>query len=209
MLTDDDLQEVINLSEIATLAPWRWEKRKHSIRLFTPLNGSCTVMDFVRMGMHGAQPRFSDRGNQPLGGVMMDGKDVDLDNHPDARLIIVARNAIADIAVELLAARRIIVADQDRYERIKTDLLVCKKQLERADRWIPVKEKLPANYHTVMAYKKFPSGKEWIRYQSEYTGKKWTFGDECDDEWRDWPGDGPSHWRELLAPPDEEEAKHD
>jgi len=47
-------------------------------------------MDFVRWGMNDAQPRFSDRGDQPLGGIMHPAYELDLNQHPDARLIAAA-----------------------------------------------------------------------------------------------------------------------
>jgi len=74
-----------------TPSPWYWEKRGSGYRLFTPKNGSCTVMDFVRLGMHGAQPRFSDRGDAPLGGIMRTIDEIgDVMTNPDARLITAA-----------------------------------------------------------------------------------------------------------------------
>lgn len=73
-----------------TTGPWFWEKRGNSYRLYTPKNGSCTVMDFTRLGMHGAQPRFSDRNGQALGGIMHKAEDLNLNAHPDARLIAAA-----------------------------------------------------------------------------------------------------------------------
>jgi hypothetical protein len=71
-----------------TPGPWYWHKGSYGeIRLMSPKNGHCVVMDFVRRGMQGAQPRFSDRGDAPLGGIMEKADDLDLTNHPDARLI--------------------------------------------------------------------------------------------------------------------------
>ena len=72
---------------MSTPGPWYWQVNKHSIRLMTPKNGNCVVMDFVRQGMQGAQPRFSDRGDRPLGGIMHPASEIDLDKNPDARLI--------------------------------------------------------------------------------------------------------------------------
>jgi hypothetical protein len=70
-----------------TPGPWYWEKDKQDIRLYTPKNGYCIVMDFVRRGRQGAQPRFSDRGDAPLGGILHKAEDIDLSQNPDARLI--------------------------------------------------------------------------------------------------------------------------
>jgi hypothetical protein len=44
-------------------------------------------MDFVRQGMRGAQPRFSDRNGEPRGGLMHKADNLDLTAHPDAMLI--------------------------------------------------------------------------------------------------------------------------
>lgn len=86
-----------------TPGPWYWEKRASGmIRLYTPKNGSCTVMDFGRMGMQSAQPRFSDRGDKPLGGVMIDARELDLDKHPDAVLIAAAPNLLEVIKMTLV-----------------------------------------------------------------------------------------------------------
>jgi hypothetical protein len=47
-------------------------------------------MDFTRMGMQGAQPRFSDRAGRLLGGVMISAEELNLSTHPDACLIAAA-----------------------------------------------------------------------------------------------------------------------
>lgn len=73
-----------------TQSPWYWKKFGASWKLISPKNGLCTVMDFVRQGMQGAQPRFSDRNGKALGGRMIDARNLDLNTHPDARLIAAA-----------------------------------------------------------------------------------------------------------------------
>ena len=78
-----------------TPAPWYWHDSGYRIALMTPKNGHCVVMDFVRKGMQGAQPRFSNRGDAPLGGVMIEADKLDLDHHPDAMLITQAPNLLA------------------------------------------------------------------------------------------------------------------
>lgn len=75
---------------MSTPGPWYWETANNKIMLMTPKNGHCIVMDFVRKGMQGAQPRFSDRGDQPLGGVMINADELELEDNPDARLIAAA-----------------------------------------------------------------------------------------------------------------------
>lgn len=87
-----------------TPGPWFWEirERQSNVRLYTPKNGSCTVMDFTRLGMQKAQPRFSNRNGLPLGGIMIEATKLDLDHHPDACLITAAPDLL-ESCKELLA----------------------------------------------------------------------------------------------------------
>jgi hypothetical protein len=86
-----------------TPGPWYWEVSGKTIRLFTPKNGHCIVMDFVRCGTQGAQPRFSDRGSAPLGGVMIKASEMkNIYNNPDARLIASAPDLL-DACEKVLA----------------------------------------------------------------------------------------------------------
>ncbi len=78
-----------------THGPWKWMKRGNGeVFLGTPDRGLLVVMDFVRAGMNGAQPRFAawtgqDRGR--MGGVMKKADDIYyLEDYPDARLIVAA-----------------------------------------------------------------------------------------------------------------------
>jgi hypothetical protein len=75
-----------------TPGPWEWVEGTRGPRLSTPDRGKLIVMDFVRCGMQGAQPRFArwdgiDKGSQRtrMGGILSEGTD-----HPDARLIAAA-----------------------------------------------------------------------------------------------------------------------
>lgn len=56
-----------------TPGPWAWfgNARHNSIYLATTHSGRRFVMDFVRWGMRGAQPRF-----QAEKGIMVDAKDL-------------------------------------------------------------------------------------------------------------------------------------
>lgn len=56
-----------------TPGPWKWfgNAQSNSVYLATTHSGRLYVMDFVRWGMWGAQPRF-----QPERGVMVDAKDL-------------------------------------------------------------------------------------------------------------------------------------
>lgn len=77
-----------------TPGPWRWLRRgQDGVHLGTPDRGLLIVMDFTRKGMTGAQPRFAvwkgeERGR--FGGVMRTADEIDLEAHPDARLVAAA-----------------------------------------------------------------------------------------------------------------------
>ncbi len=81
-----------------TPGPWKWIERKraggkNSWELIHPANGYLLVMDFVRLGMGEATFRLAkwegdERGN--MGGLMVKAHDLDIANHPDARLIAAA-----------------------------------------------------------------------------------------------------------------------
>lgn len=86
-----------------TPGPWKWYGYKNQIHLATciPGGGRLTVMDFVRMGMQEAQPRFAVRSDTDRGGLMHKAQDLAIKKdygdqewidmpHPDARLIAAA-----------------------------------------------------------------------------------------------------------------------
>lgn len=94
-----------------TPGPWRWfADSTGRVRLETPDRGRLVVMDFGRLGMHAAQPRFAvmedahPRGRR--GGILENAANL-IDgngeiNHPDARLIAAA----PDLLAALLASER-------------------------------------------------------------------------------------------------------
>lgn len=94
------IEQQREIANSATQRPWMWENGRKCY-LFTPKNGKCIVMDFVRKGMHDAQPRFSDRGNKPLGGILYPASELNLDTHPDARYIVEAANNYPDALDEI------------------------------------------------------------------------------------------------------------
>jgi len=88
-----------------TAGPWEWQSFDggETIFLGTPNRGRLVVMDFVRMGMNRAEPRFSiNRDGKDIGGIMSPASKLDIDNHPDARLIAAAPDMLA--ALKLLLA---------------------------------------------------------------------------------------------------------
>ena len=76
-----------------TAGPWEWRRNGDRVYLRTINRGGLYIMDFVRRGMQGGQPRFAvwdgdDR--EKVGGIMCGADEIDLRSHPDARLIAAA-----------------------------------------------------------------------------------------------------------------------
>lgn len=82
-----------------TPGPWIWDQRNDgTIWLCTPDRGRLIVMDFVRRGMGGAQPRFAIwQGDERarMGGIMTPAVKLDVAKHPDAALIAAAPELLA------------------------------------------------------------------------------------------------------------------
>lgn len=59
-MSDIDVKRMRELCELATPGPWQWfgNTNHHEVYLATVNRGRVFVMDFVRWGMSGAQPRF-------------------------------------------------------------------------------------------------------------------------------------------------------
>ncbi len=110
----EDLKKIEDRLTRTTTAPWYWEEGYGTFRLYTPKNGHCTVMDFTRFGTRSAQPRFSDRAGQPLGGIMINAKDLDLDTHPDAQFIAHAREDVPALIAEIKRLRAQVEDLEDR-----------------------------------------------------------------------------------------------
>lgn len=77
-----------------TPGPWQWDVRTNgALALVHPHRGWLIVMDFVRLGMQSGTARFAEwKGDDRLnmGGIMKPAHQLDLANHPDARLIAAA-----------------------------------------------------------------------------------------------------------------------
>jgi hypothetical protein len=104
-----DRDELRRLAEAATPGPWFWGgHRKWGMRLswMRPGWGQTSVMDFVRQGMRGAQPRFADdqvmmRKAEDLAVLEVPYReDIVAIDHPDARWIAAAS---PDVVLALLA----------------------------------------------------------------------------------------------------------
>lgn len=107
MLSEEQLNALERLNEAATKGPWRWNLnlKSKSVQLEGVTGMSETVMDLKRWGTNGAKLRF-----------LRDGLMVDCDNltkahpnrehhkhwcadieHPDAKLIVDARNVLPEL----------------------------------------------------------------------------------------------------------------
>lgn len=115
-LSDDQIREILALEARATRGPWRWNlNRKHkSVHLEgLPTRGLETVFDVVRWSMGSAKLRFReaclmvdcDEMAKPFDGRKHhESWYADID-HPDAQMIVSARNHIAELCREVLALR--------------------------------------------------------------------------------------------------------
>jgi hypothetical protein len=104
-------RDVLDGLDRHTLGDWFWSTEYSNYPVLVRGKKRLLVMDFVRAGMDEAQPRFSDRNGEEVGGIMYKGSDLDLTTHPDAVLIArapeladalrAARNRIAELEARL------------------------------------------------------------------------------------------------------------
>ena len=77
-----------------TPGPWQWFKRADgAVYLATPDRGHLIVMDFIRFGMQQGQARFAvweGEERERMGGIMKPTEKLDVNEHPDARLVAAA-----------------------------------------------------------------------------------------------------------------------
>lgn len=125
-----------------TPTPWQWfTNEAGQTYLGTPHSGRLVVMDFVRLGMNLAEPRFAvwdgeERGR--MGGIMKRATVLDLATHPDAAMIVKAVNSFEAMREALQAAQKImrayIPADiydghaADAYHKVQAALEMSKVQ---------------------------------------------------------------------------------
>jgi hypothetical protein len=114
--SDAELDELEQLDLAARAAPWGWFGNAgcHEVHLATPDRGRIYVMGFARWGMRGAQPVFQVKRSgiglmEPAAGMLQFEvpyrKDIVGIDHPDARLIPAARNALPRLLAEVRRLR--------------------------------------------------------------------------------------------------------
>jgi hypothetical protein len=104
------------MSKYHTPGPWQWRRFAKGERapfLEAPHSGLLLVMDFIRRGMNGAQPRFAtwdgkERGR--MGGIMVPADKLNLAEHPDAKLIAAAPDLLAACVAALTEINRLQAA---------------------------------------------------------------------------------------------------
>ena len=125
---DTSTESIARLMDGVTPGPWEWGGYPDNIKLQTVHHGKLYVMDFVRKGFSGAQPRFQPKGSGGMtkadellqfcvgdrsivgeksaradGSVYrMDVRGID---HPDASFIAAARDLVPTLAAERDALR--------------------------------------------------------------------------------------------------------
>jgi hypothetical protein len=123
--TEAELDELEQLDLAARAAPWGWFGNAgcHEVHLATPDRGRIYVMGFARWGMRGAQPVFQVKRSgiglmEPAAGMLQFEvpyrKDIVGIDHPDARLIPAARNALPRLLAEVRRLRA-IARDADAF----------------------------------------------------------------------------------------------
>lgn len=78
------------MSQEATKRPWHWQDFGRGLILVSEASGKPIVMDFIRKGMNGAEPRFGKRSDS-MGGIMVPLSEWNL-LPPDAQFILRAVN---------------------------------------------------------------------------------------------------------------------
>lgn len=104
-MTPEELEQIKKRADAATPGPWFWDtnRRFHVTMLKAPQDGGTCVMDFVRWGMNGAQPRFNDT-QKIFGGILRTMEEYDRDQNrenPNAAFIAHAREDIPALLAEI------------------------------------------------------------------------------------------------------------
>lgn len=119
-----------------TPTPWRWQDFGRGPILVSEVSGKSIVMDFIRQGMNGAEPRFGKR-TDSMGGIMVPlskwersppdmefmlraANDYEADKEALRGVAIMLNTKLAEYENEPWAQRvRAALADVDREERLE------------------------------------------------------------------------------------------
>lgn len=147
--TEAELAELEALDRAGIAGPWGWFGNAgcHEVHLATCDRGHVFVMKFARWGMSGAQPVFQvDRSGV---GVMERSapmiqyevpyrKDIVGIDHPDARLIPAARNALPRLLAEVRRLRGVLESLAGRCDEHASQPAACYDLWpESPDAWCP------------------------------------------------------------------------
>ena len=111
-----DVEKLRELCNKATPGPWSWRGNSDCkvLYLMSDTGRRPLVMDFVRWGTQGAQPRFQQdelmiRASELMSPRAQHHSTFDLDvNHPDAEFIVAARNALQELLDEVERLRKYV-----------------------------------------------------------------------------------------------------
>ena len=185
----EQLQQLAPLAAAATAAPWRWElnlKRKNVELCGGIPQYDATVMGFARWGMGGASPTFNICGMVRADefGAEVEGRrhhaswfqDV---KHPDAALIVAARNLLTPENLLALCAGL-------------------------APQWVAVAERLPEAETPVLILRNGNAetgGLYWEYPGFEEDFQAYQYWDRPTDIGMGWEWDEVTHWMPLPAAP--------
>lgn len=112
------------MTAVHTGGPWYWHVDSNGrISLRTPDRGQLIVMDFARVGMQAAGPRFAywdgmedGKPRARLGGILMAATPNTIAGHPDAKLM----EAAPDLLAALKLARECIAYCRRAHKDVQT-----------------------------------------------------------------------------------------
>ncbi|HXE63200.1 MAG TPA: hypothetical protein VN519_06640 [Bryobacteraceae bacterium] len=128
MLTQERIDEIKARDAAATPGPWQWRYYggKEDPQLTAPHSGLLCIMDFVRRGMHGAEPRFAERTKNDRGGIMRSfsewwKRDMNHALLPDASFIAHSRQDVTDLLAEVERLQGVVSTQQKAIEDIRSN----------------------------------------------------------------------------------------
>lgn len=154
-LSPERLAEIVAREQAAYPGPWRWRGNTEArhLRLQSPHGGGMTVMDFVRWGMQGAQPRFgidyimhnaADLVEYEVAAWSKDiyRKDVSDVLHPDAQFLAHAREDVPALLAEV--------------DRLRAELAAARELAGLATEY-----RVPCPNGTWLLVRRSPQGDRW------------------------------------------------